>query len=59
MKLSFYPRLALYVVGVFMVVIVACFYVTNLLQQRTQEEAEQRLHNGLAEHLVTQQSRAK
>lgn len=52
MKLSFYPRLALYVVSVFMVVIVACFYVTNLLQQRTQEEAEQRLHIGLAEHLV-------
>ena len=50
MKLSFYPRLALYVVSVFMVVIVACFYVTNLLQQRTQEEAEQRLHIGLAEH---------
>ena len=52
MKLSFYPRVAVYVVGVFMVVIVACFYVTNLLQQRTQEEAEQRLHIGLAEHLV-------
>ena len=52
MKLSFYPRLALYLVSVFMLVIITCFYVTNLLQQRTQEEAEQRLHIGLAEHLV-------
>ncbi len=53
MKFGFYPRLAVCLVGVFMVVMIACFYSTNLLQKRTQQEAEQKLHIGLAEHLVS------
>jgi hypothetical protein len=53
MKFGFYPRLAVCLVGVVMVVMIACFYSTNLLQKRTQQEAEQKLHIGLAEHLVS------
>ncbi|GAC35325.1 sensor histidine kinase [Paraglaciecola polaris LMG 21857] len=36
-----------------MLVIIACFYSTNELQKLTQQEAQQKLHLGLAEHLVS------
>ncbi|MGY0625993.1 MAG: sensor histidine kinase [Paraglaciecola chathamensis] len=52
MKICFYQRLAISLVAVFMLVMIACFYSTNELQKLTQQEAEQKLHLGLAEHLV-------
>lgn len=53
MKFGFYQRLSICLVVVFMLVMLACFYATNVFQQRTQQEAEQKLHLGLAEHLVS------
>lgn len=53
MKICFYQRLAICLVAVFMLVMIACVYSTNLLQKLTQQEAEQKLHLGLAEHLVS------
>lgn len=53
MKICFYQRLAIALVAVFMLVMIACVYSTNLLQKLTQQEAEQKLHLGLAEHLVS------
>ncbi|WP_040515622.1 sensor histidine kinase [Paraglaciecola polaris] len=53
MRICFYQRLAISLVAVFMLVIIACFYSTNELQKLTQQEAQQKLHLGLAEHLVS------
>ncbi|WP_339767714.1 HAMP domain-containing sensor histidine kinase [uncultured Paraglaciecola sp.] len=52
MRICFYQRLAISLVAVFMLVMIACFYSTNELQKLTQQEAAQKLHIGLAEHLV-------
>lgn len=52
MKLSFFPRLALALVAVFIVIMVAFLGFTGYLQAITKSEAEQKLHLGLAEHLV-------
>lgn len=53
MRICFYQRLAISLVAVFMLVMIACFYSTNELQKLTQQEAQQKLHLGLAEHLVS------
>ena len=58
MKICFYQRLAISLVAVFMLVMIACFYSTNELQKLTQQEAEQKLHIGLAEHLVEHSKRS-
>ena len=51
-KLCFYQRLALSLVAVFILIVAVLFWTTSYLQQQTRLEAEQRLHVGLAGHLV-------
>lgn len=52
LKLCFYQRLALSLVIVFILVLSIFFTASVHLQRLTQNEAEQRLHVNLAEHLV-------
>lgn len=52
MKLCFYQRLSLSVVLVVMCVMLALFWVIGELQTQTKLEAEQKLHLGLAQHLL-------
>lgn len=52
MKIRFYQRLAGSLVAVFMLIMFACFWWTGQWQQLTQQEAQQQLHIGLADHLV-------
>lgn len=52
MKLCFYQRITLIVVGVFMLILALFFSSTSYLQKQTRFEAEQLLHKDLAEHLV-------
>lgn len=51
-KLCFYQRLALSLVAVFVILVTLFFWSTNYFQTLTRSEAQQRLHIGLAEHLV-------
>jgi signal transduction histidine kinase len=51
-KLCFYQRLALSLVAVFILLVTLFFWSTNYFQTLTRYEAEQRLHLGLAGHLV-------
>ena len=53
MSLSLYQRLALSLTLVFAVIIYLVVWWSTHLQQKTQLESEQRLHLGLAEHLVS------
>jgi signal transduction histidine kinase len=52
MKLCFYQRLALSLVAVFMLVFGCFFWASGQLQVKTKQEAEQKLHLNLAQHLV-------
>ncbi len=52
MNLSFYHRLTLALVFIFMLVLSGFFYASTHLQTLSKSEAEQRLHLGLAEHLA-------
>ena len=52
MKLCFYQRLALVVVGIFMLILTLFFTGSTYLQKQTRFEAEQLLHQDLAAHLV-------
>jgi signal transduction histidine kinase len=52
MKLCFYQRLALSLVAVFMLIMASFFWATNHLQSQTIQEAQQKLHLNLAEHLA-------
>ncbi|MDP5032286.1 MAG: HAMP domain-containing histidine kinase [Paraglaciecola sp.] len=52
MKLCFYQRLSLSVVLVMMSVMFGLFWLIGQLQNQTKLEAEQKLHLGLAEHLL-------
>lgn len=52
MKLCFYQRLALSLVAVFMLVLGGFFWASSHLQSQTKQEAEQKLHLDLAQHLV-------
>lgn len=51
-KLCFYQRLALSLVAVFILIVALFFWTTSYFQHLTKSEAEQKLHIGLAEHLV-------
>ena len=51
-KLCFYQRMALSLVAVFILVVAVFFWTTGYFQHLTRSEAEQKLHLGLAEHLV-------
>lgn len=51
-KLCFYQRLALSLVAVFILLVTLFFWSTNYFQTLTRSEAEQKLHLGLAAHLV-------
>ena len=53
LKLCFYQRLAISLVVVFLLVLSVFFAASVHLQRITQNEAEQRLHLNLAEHLVS------
>ncbi|GHB70324.1 two-component sensor histidine kinase [Psychrosphaera saromensis] len=53
MSLSLYQRIALSLTLAFSVILYLSFLWSSQLQQSTQLESEQRLHLGLAEHLVT------
>lgn len=53
MKLCFYQRLALSLVAVFILVVAVFFATTGYYQQLTKSEAEQKLHIGLADYLVS------
>ena len=53
LKLCFYQRLAISLVVVFILVLSVFFIASLHLQRLTQNEAEQRLHIDLAEHLVS------
>ncbi|MBO1255159.1 sensor histidine kinase [Alteromonas sp. 5E99-2] len=52
MKLCFYQRITLIVVGVFMLILIMFFAGSSYLQKQTRYEAEQVLHQDLAHHLV-------
>ncbi|MGQ8366228.1 sensor histidine kinase [Glaciecola sp. 1036] len=52
-KLCFYQRLAISLVAGFFTIIAVLTIYSTYLQQSMQHEAEQRLHLGLAEHLVS------
>lgn len=52
MKLCFYQRLALSLVAVFMLIMASFFWATSHLQSQIKQEAQQKLHLDLAEHLV-------
>jgi signal transduction histidine kinase len=52
MKLCFYQRMALSLVAVFILVMALFVWFTGQMQAITKSEAEQKLHLGLAEHLV-------
>lgn len=51
-KLCFYQRITLIVVGVFMLILALFFSGSSYLQRQTRFEAEQLLHKDLAKHLV-------
>lgn len=51
-KLCFYQRLALSLVAVFIILVALFFWSTSYFQTLTRSEAEQKLHIGLASHLV-------
>jgi len=53
MRLSLYQRLAISLTLGFVLLIALVVWWSDQLQQNTQLESEQRLHLGLAEHLVT------
>lgn len=53
MKLSLYQRLAISLTLVFAMLVALLIWWSDQLQQNTKLESEQRLHLGLAEHLVT------
>lgn len=53
MKLCFYQRLALTLVAVFILVVTVFFGASSYYQQLAKSEAEQKLHLGLAEYLVS------
>jgi signal transduction histidine kinase len=53
MSLSLYQRIALSLTLAFSVILYLSFLWSSQLQQSTQLESEQRLHLGLAEHLVS------
>lgn len=53
MKLCFYQRLALTLVAVFIVVVTVFFGMSSYYQQLATSEAEQKLHLGLADYLVS------
>lgn len=53
MKLCFYQRLALSLVAVFIVVVAVFFASSSHYQQLAKSEAEQKLHLGLADYLVS------
>jgi hypothetical protein len=52
MKLCFYQRMALSLVAVFILVMVLFVWFSGQMQALSKSEAEQKLHLGLAEHLV-------
>lgn len=52
MKLCFYQRIAVIVVGMFMGILILFFLASGHLQSQTRYEAEQKLHVSLASHLV-------
>ena len=52
MKLCFYQRISLALAAVFICVLALFFFTSTHLQSITQDEAEQQLHLGLAEHLA-------
>jgi signal transduction histidine kinase len=52
MKLCFYQRMALSLVAVFILVMAVFVWFSGQMQAVTKSEAEQKLHLGLAEHLV-------
>lgn len=52
MKLCFYQRLSFSVVVVMMCVMLGLFWLIGQLQTQTKLEAEQKLHLGLAQHLL-------
>lgn len=52
MKLCFYQRMALSLVAVFILVMALFVWFTGQMQAITKSEAEQKLHLGLAEHLL-------
>ncbi len=52
LKLCFYQRITLIVVAVFMLILLLFFTASSHLQSHTRYEAEQRLHQHLAAHLV-------
>lgn len=51
-RLCFYQRIAVIVVGVFMLIMALFFAASTHLQTQTRYEAEQKLHQNLAAHLV-------
>ncbi|MEP7704529.1 HAMP domain-containing sensor histidine kinase [Paraglaciecola sp. 25GB23A] len=53
MKLCFYQRMALSLVAVFILVMVLFVWFSGQMQALSKSEAEQKLHLGLAEHLVS------
>jgi signal transduction histidine kinase len=52
MRLCFYQRIAVIVVSVFMLILVLFFIASSHLQSHTRNEAEQKMQQNLASHLV-------
>jgi len=52
MKVSLYQKLALSLLGVFILIVGAFILVIQILNSITRDQAEQELHHALAEHLV-------
>lgn len=59
MKLSLYQKLAFALAGLFILLTVGLGAWTNYIDEQSRLQAEQRLHIGLAEHLVTDNPRVK